>query len=669
MATVAPYGSWVSIITPDLFAKGNCKAICELQATNGGFFIHFMRVYNIKKPKRGDGVFWVEQSAKTGGRELYFQSSNLVNHRVRWAPQQSVQNCVHEYGGGSFIVLNDGSVVYSTVEGVYHQISADVQPTKLADACERKFRFSDFSSSENHVFCVSECHDKPGYDPENCLISIDKKTKQQNVVANGADFYSSPRVSPDGKRLVWMQWNHVNMPWDETSIHMAELHDDGTISNEMVVKDGTGKKVNYYCPNWMKDKLMLINDSTNFWNLYEVDIKPGFEEKNVFPVDREIGYPQWQFGDRPYATNKSCIVMNVNGHLMYRRECSVREIPTPGYTVFSHLSITDDNIVYVISAGPKKSSCILQIDLSAEDEPPSITVVRTARDDKDLEELDISEPELFKFQSDGVSVSGWFYKPKNRNFIGPSNEKPPVLLLGHGGPTGAAVNTLDLKKQFFTSRGFCVLDVNYRGSTGFGTNYRNMLKRQWGVVDRDDMIAAAHAAIDRGLVDNKKVCILGSSAGGYLVLSVLIHSHVFKAAVSIYGVADLIGLAKDTHKFERGYNEVLIGKYPEDEELYKERSPINHIDRLQTPIAFLHGKEDTVVPVRQSIEMYEKLRNKGVMTALMLFDVHYNRPYITIDEGHGFRSADAVRRSTEASYVFLCKALNITPSISSDVSL
>ncbi|KAJ1347935.1 hypothetical protein KIN20_003122 [Parelaphostrongylus tenuis] len=174
---------------------------------------------------------------------------------------------------------------------------------------------------------------------------------------------------------------------------------------------------------------------------------------------------------------------------------------------------------------------------------------------------------------------------ENRNFVGPSGKLPPVLLLGHGGPTAAAVNTLDLKKQFFTSRGFAVLDVNYRGSTGFGTDFRNMLKRQWGVVDRDDMIAAAHSVITRRLVDEDKVCILGSSAGGYLLLSVLIHSDIFKAAVSIYGVADLVGLAKDTHKFERGYNEVLIGKYPEEEDVYSDRSPINHIDRLETPIA------------------------------------------------------------------------------------
>ncbi|KHJ74961.1 peptidase, S9A/B/C family, catalytic domain protein [Oesophagostomum dentatum] len=441
-----------------------------------------------------------------------------------------------------------------------------------------------------------------------------------------------------------MQWKHVNMPWDETSIHLAVLEEDGTVSNEVVIKDGTGKKINYYCPSWEEDKLLMVNDSSNFWNVYEVDISgPEYREKNIFPVEREIGYPLWQFGDRPYASNGSCVVMNVGGRLMYRRDCSVRTIHTPGYTVFSHLSITQADIVYAIAAGPRKASCILTIDLSKEDQDPTITVVRTARDDKELESLDISEPERIEFQSDGIPVSAWFYMPKNRNYIGPPGALPPVLLLGHGGPTGIASDALDLKKQFFTSRGFAVLDA----------------QRPMGVVDRDDMIAAARSVIARRLVDPEKVCIMGSSAGGYLVLSALLHSDVFKAAVSIYGVADLVGLAKDTHKFERGYNEVLIGKYPEEEQIYKERSPINHIDRLQTPIAFLHGKEDTVVPVSQSVEMYDKLRQKGVTTALMLFD----------DEGHGFRGPDAVRRSTEASYVFLCKVLGIQPSISSDIQI
>ncbi|XGW16461.1 hypothetical protein V3C99_001711 [Haemonchus contortus] len=640
MSVEAPYGSWTSTITPDLFAKGNCKAICELQATN-------------------DGVFWVEQSATTGKRELYFHSCKPSSTSVRWAPQQSVQNCVHEYGGGSFLPLSDGSVIYSTIDGVFHQTAPEAPPVQLADSNEKKLRYADFSVSGTHIFCVNESHLQPGVDPENRIISIDMVTKEQKVVASGEDFYASPRVSADGKKLVWMQWNHVNMPWDETSIHLAVLHDDGTISNEVVVKDGTGMKINYYCPSWEEQDLLMINDSTNFWNLYEVDLGEEFKEKSVFPVDHEIGYPLWQFADRPYASNGSCIIMNVNGRLMLRRDMAVREVPTPGYTVFSHLSITDADVAYAIASGPRKASCVLQIDLSKEESEPTIDVIRTARDDKDIEALDISEPEHLEFQSDGVPVSAWFYKPMNRHFTGPAAMLPPVLVLGHGGPTAVAVNSLDLKKQFFTSRGFAVLDVNYRGSTGFGTNFRNMLKGQWGVVDRDDMIAAARSVIARRLVDADKVCIQGSSAGGYLVLSALIHSDVFKAAVCAYGVADLIGLAKDTHKFERGYNETLIGKYPEEEQIYKERSPINHIDRLQTPIAFLHGKEDTVVPVSQSIEMYEKLRQKGVTTALMLFE----------DEGHGFRGPDAIRRSTEATYVFLCKALGIKPSISSDIEI
>ncbi|VDM67754.1 unnamed protein product, partial [Strongylus vulgaris] len=376
-----------------------------------------------------DGIFWVEQSASTGKRELYYDSAKSPSAgRVRWAPEQSVQNCVHEYGGGSFIPLKDGSVVYSTVEGVFHQKRPDAAPKQLADANEKKLRFADFTAADKHVYCVNEAHLRPGVDPENRLISIDKETKEQKVVASGADFYASPRVSPDGKRLVWMQWNHVNMPWDETSIHMAVLHEDGTASDEVVIKDGTGKKINYYCPSWVDDKLLMVNDSTNFWNVYEVSTMGPECRLHAWPkalcrlnhikkrtcsllIERSATLygnlrtdpmPQmdlaWYFdvwrSDPLYS-----------GRLMFRRDASIRTVSTPGYTVFSHLSITQGDI----------------------DEDPAITVIRTARDDKDLESLDISEPEHIEFQSDEIPVSAWLYMPKNHNYVGPNGTLPPVL--------------------------------------------------------------------------------------------------------------------------------------------------------------------------------------------------------------------------------------------------
>uniref|UniRef100_A0A1I7X588 Peptidase_S9 domain-containing protein n=1 Tax=Heterorhabditis bacteriophora TaxID=37862 RepID=A0A1I7X588_HETBA len=322
--------------------------------------------------------------------------------------------------------------------------------------------------------------------------------------------------------------------------------------------------------------------------------------------------------------------MNVGGRLMLRHGDVVREVETPGYTMFSHLSITNKDSIYCIGQGPRKSSSILKIDVAYKKDPSSITVIRESRNSTEIDAMDISEPANINFESNGVKVSAWFYKPKNRSYIENVSTLPPVLVLGHYGPTAYASNVFDIKKQFFTSRGFAVLDINYRGSTGFGSSFRHMfvnflifqcmLKNQWGIVDRDDIINGTKAIIERGLVDKDRVCIMGSSAGGYLVLASLIHSDIFKAAVSIYGVADLVGLAKDTHKFEKGYNEILIGKYPEDEHIYKERSPINHIHKIKTPIAFLHGKEDTVVPVQQSIDMYERLKMEGVTTALMTFE-------------------------------------------------
>ncbi|CAP28717.1 Protein CBR-DPF-4 [Caenorhabditis briggsae] len=638
MATEAVYGSWDSPITPDLFGKCNCKTICEMQVV-------------------GENVYWIEQNAVTGKRELYSKPTK-GEKRTRWADGFSVQTAVHEYGGGALHVLNDGSVLFATIEGVFYQKSADSGVEQLAEANNRTFRFADFSATDSHVFCVNENHQGDAKFPENRLISIDRSTKNQNVVAKGADFYAYPRVSPDGNKLVWMQWSHPNMPWDETSIRMADLK-GGEPSNEMILKDGGGKQINYSEPTWDGDELLTVNDSTNWWNVYRSAAEPNAVEKNLNPIQREISYPLWQLGFRNYVLNKKYLVMNADGILYVRSENVTVEIPTPGYTVFGYLSLDPNGSeVFAIASGPKRASSVISIDLSNPSFP--LKVHRESRDSSEIDALEISEPEEFVFKSDGVNVSGYFYPPKNSAYSAPAGTLPPVLLLGHGGPTAPAQNNLDLKKQFFTSRGIAVFDVNYRGSTGFGTEFRRMLYKNCGVADRDDMLNGAKALVEQGRVDPDKILITGSSAGGYLILSCLISpNNVIKAAVSLYGVADLLALDEDTHKLEKSYNELLIGKYPEEAAIYQERSPIYHIDKIRTPIAFLHGKEDTVVPMNQSVTMFEKVRSSGVTTALQLYD----------GEGHGFRNGQVIKESTEATFYFLMKAVGIEPSISSKIEI
>ncbi|KHN79899.1 putative peptidase YuxL [Toxocara canis] len=444
-----------------------------------------------------------------------------------------------------------------------------------------------------------------------------------------------------------MQWNLPFMPWDETSVVVAEFCADGKLGK--VIMELSEKDVNFQCPEWNSEsQLHVICDRTNWWNVYSVDMEKAKLGENIYNVNAEIGAPQWQFADRHYATNQYGMLMNVSGKLVFKWwNGKVVHLETPMYTHFRCLALNTHNIAYCIASGPTRCTSVIRIDIQNN----KVAVVRESRDANQIDNLDISVPELIRFSSGGCTVSGWFYPPFSRSFVAPEGTLPPVVLMAHGGPTANASNALEMKLQYFTSRGFAVFDVNYRGSTGFGTDYRNLLRKQWGIVDRDDMINAAQYLVDSRRVDAKRVCIMGSSAGGYLLLSTLLHSDVIRAASSLYGVSDLVGLYKDTHKFEYGYNEQLIGKYPEEAHIYESRSPLGKADQLSCPVAFFHGDQDTVVPLSQSIALHEALKARGIATLLIIFP----------GEGHGFRGTTAVRDSLIGSYYFFCRVLGIEP--------
>ncbi|CAI4229056.1 unnamed protein product [Auanema sp. JU1783] len=631
---VAPFGTWESEINTELFSKGNCKAITEQLPGHGGFY-------------------WIEQSL-SGKRELYFKT--LTEPAVRWAPNQSVQNSVHEYGGGSFALTREGGVIYSTNEGVYEQSEATATPILLACGEGGTKRFADFDVFKNFIYCVCEVHTKD--EVENKLVVIDRFSKRQTTFACGADFYANPRVNKKGTKIVWMEWNHNNMPWDETIIKVANVSEEGNVSSEEVFRSGVGENINYQGPQWVGDEIYLSHDASGYWNIYNTNFfTKEREESNMFYIHKDIGLPLWQFGDRRFSSNGTTMVFFMDQNIYLQRGEAIIDLETEGYNTFSHVSLIDNNMMCCIASGPAKPSTLLRVNFTRR--PILTDVIRTSVDDGLINPEDISLPKTIKFKSDGFDVTGYFYAPTNSKYTGEEGVLPPVILLGHGGPTAAANQGIDLRKQYFTSRGFAIYDVNYRGSTGDGSQFRNSLKSKWGVVDRDDMILAAQMLVEKKLVNPDQVCIKGSSAGGYLLLSCIQHSDVFKAAVSLYGVADLIGLVKDTHKFEKGYNITLLGKFPEEIKTYEERSPINHIDKIQCPIAFMHGKEDTVVPVSQSVEMYEKLKARGVTTALMLFE----------NEGHGFRGVDAMKDSVEGTYYFLCKAIGIEPTGTSKMEI
>ncbi|CAJ0953688.1 unnamed protein product, partial [Mesorhabditis belari] len=645
MRTIAEYGSWNSTITPDIFSKGNATKITDLRAND-------------------KNILWVEQNLETGHGDLWWiemGNEGKIGNMKRLAEGYSAGTSVHEYGGGALSInRNDGSPIISTPDGIFW-IKEFNEIKKVIDGKQNSIRFSDMDSFGDFIVTVVENHLNPG-NPKNFIAMnrLDGNGEMKNV-AEGADFYAAPRISKDGKFLTWMQWNHNNMPWDETSIFVAEITSDGFVQNKREILSGVGKNINYMQPSWSDDgKLYVLSDKTNYWNLYEVNGWKNGESsdlKTVYSINKEIGGPLWKLGEQHYSVRSGVILFTVGNQLKVKIKEEISEIVLPDYNVFSQLLVINKYLMFCLAQGSKRSSTLLKI--SFDGTKYIGEAIRESRSAKEIDSYPISIPRIVSYQNEGEIISGWFFPPKNDNYEAPTESLPPAIILGHEGPTEQAYNVLDFNQQFFTSRGFAIFFINHRGSTGFGSDFRKKLYGNWGIFDRDDIIAGAHALIDQKLVDPKRVAIMGASAGGYLLLSSILKSEIFVAAVSNYGVADLESLTKDTHKFELHYVEQLVAKYPDEIQIYKERSPIEHLERLHTPIAFFHGIDDRVVPKEHSIRIHEILKQKGIPTAIKLFP----------GEVHGFAGSKAIRESIEGAYYFLCRVMNIQPSIVSNLEI
>ncbi|KAI1721343.1 prolyl oligopeptidase family domain-containing protein [Ditylenchus destructor] len=646
---VAKHGEWKSPITSDFLVKGSCKAICELQASAGT-------------------PFWIEQTFPAGQRVLYERGKS--GEKRRWSPEGvNCNNSVHEYGGGC-LFLTDTRVYICSKGGIYELNKPEEEPRAIVSI--ENVRHADPHVAGDYVYAVQERHDKiseSGGEPENLLIRAHISTGEVSTVAVGADFYAEPRISPDGKQLAWIEWNKPNMPWDITSVHVAQVDADGSISHSKKILDGSS----LYGLQWggtpANPILFVISDVSGYWNVYTVDIEAGRLKDNLYPTDRDVGGPFWQFADdRPFALDNKSVVLAVGEQLLH---ASLSDVPgmaslkfshmetvsSAGFTVFSHLTVSNRRL-FSIAAGPKRANSLIEINLDNFE----VSIVRESRTTEEMQTLDqfLSVPKLLKFDSDGVQIEGYFYPPTNPHYTAPGGSLPPVIFFAHPGPTMRTTNGLDFKKQYYTSKGFAIFDINYRGSTGTGREFRNMLLGNWGVVDTNDMINGAKYLIKEKLVDPARICIMGSSAGGFLVLSVLIHpENVFSAAVSVYGVSDLEDLFNASHKFESDYTVKLIAPYPEGVEVYKQRSAVHNLDKIKTPVAFLHGLDDPVVPYKQSELCFNKLKEKGVTTALRLFP----------GESHGFRSVEAVTKSMDLSYAFFCHVLGIAPTVENDLEI
>ncbi len=455
-----------------------------------------------------------------------------------------------------------------------------------------------------------------------------------------------PRLSPDGTWLAWLSWNHPNMPWDAAELWVAPLREDGSPGTAERIAGGPDDAA--FQPEWGPDgALYFVAERTGWWNLYR------WHAGNVealCPMEAEFGLPLWVFSARTYAVESAgrlvCTYIERGEEKMATLDVEHRTL-TPLTLPFSDFGFSGpraaDGRVVFIGASANTPSTLVMLDLAS----GALTTLRRSMDIQ-IDPGYISTPQVVEFPTEGgVTAFGFYYPPHNRDFRAPEGEKPPLLVLSHGGPTGATSASFDVGIQFWTSRGIAVMDVNYGGSTGFGRAYRQRLDGRWGIVDVDDCCNAATYLAAQGLADPARLIIAGGSAGGYTTLAALTFRQVFKAGASYYGVSDLEALARDTHKFESRYLDRLIGPYPERIDLYHARSPIHHIEQLNCPVIFLQGLEDRVVPPDQSERMAAALRAKGIPVAYLAFE----------GEQHGFRKAETIMRALEAELYFYSRIL------------
>ena len=539
--TISPYGSWVSPITTDLIvAESVGLGQIALDA--------------------GD-VYWVELRPLEAGRQVVVKRTpDGAGSDVTPAPF-NVRTRVHEYGGGAYAV-SAGTVYFTNFadQRVYRQ-PAGQEPSPITP--QGDIRHADFAvdSVRSRLVCVQENHSDDG-DPFNSVVAVPMDTRDgviadPEVLVSGSDFYSSPRLSPDGSWLCWLSWNHPNMPWDGTELWVGELDDDGKVGERKLVAGGSAESI---CqPEWAPDgRLYFVSDRSGWWNLYRWDNRPGRGAgESVLPMEAEFGRPQWVFGANCYgfvSADRAICAVNRSGvwELLDLDLESGRwtALDIGGYSAMgrSDLRVVEDQVFFE-AGGPTEPNALLRLDLEA----GRLRVVRRSNP-APVDPEYLSAPETIEFPTEGgLTAHAFFYPPRNRDFTAPEGAKPPLLLKSHGGPTAATSNALDLEIQFWTSRGFAVVDVNYGGSTGYGREYRRRLERNWGVVDVDDCVNAARYLAARGSVDEKQLAIDGGSAGGYTTLAALTFRDIFSAGASYYGVSDLETLARDTHKFESRY--------------------------------------------------------------------------------------------------------------------
>lgn len=648
MVTVAPFGSWSSPITADRLVD---------------------HVVGLGHPTSTPGhVWWTEQRPAEGGRVALVRVPLAGGPAEEvTAPEHHVRSTVHEYGGLAYVAADDlvVFVAFDDQRLVRLRPGGAAEPITPPPPARGALRYAApvLATDGRHCVAVRERHpvpDDPGGVRNDLVVVPTDGSWPPRVVVDGHDFYAHPVLSPDGRRLAWVQWDHPAMPWDATELWEADLDADLVPVRRRKVAGGPGESVTQ--PSYAPDGcLHFVSDRSGWWNVYG-EAHPGGPVRPVVLMEADIGEPDWVFGTANYALlgDGSVVVAwwsHGLAHLGLVRpgravggpDPSPVELLADGWTSVGFVRATADGAaVTAIAGGPAIAPCVVTID------PVSGAVTVLARSQPDDPDPDlVSAPEAVTFAgSGGAPAHALFYPPRNPAFRGPSGERPPCIVRSHGGPTSAAVPVLNQAVQFWTSRGFAVVDVNYGGSSGFGRAYRDRLRGGWGVVDVDDCVAATRHLVEAGRIDEGRLCIHGGSAGGYTTLCALTFRHEFAAGASRYGVADVAALARDTHKFESRYLDGLIGPWPDAEAVYRARSPAFHTDRLRTPTILFQGTEDKVVPPNQAEAMADALDAKGIPHAYVVYE----------GEGHGFRRAETIRHAAEAELAFYGQVLGFTPA-------
>lgn len=633
---VLPYGSWPTPISSAV-VTGAARA-----PTDG--------------VRSGKWLFWSEARPDEGGRTAL--CARCDGEHIELLPDGvSARSTAHEYGGGAWWA--HGDVVWYCDFATQRLMR--VQPGEAAVAVTaeppspRVWRYADgdVSPDGSTIACVLEDHAVDAHEPRNVVVTLaaNEPSATPTVVADGADFVLGPRWSPDGASISWVEWNHPNMPWDETRLMVRNA--DGATT----VVAGSHERESICQADWAADgSLWFSSDRTGWWSLYRWDPATGVTATMVALDGADIGFPAWNLGERCFVVTASgaCVFWYSSGgvHRLGRRRADgvVEQFAVPFTFMTSLMAQSDGEGVTVVAASPTMRPALIALADSSTAGAPRWEVLVAAAD-SGIDSAFFSMPQAITFPTpaaDSPAVAhALYYPPTNPDVAAPDGELPPLLVMIHGGPTAAARAMLSLSTQFWTSRGFAVVDVNYRGSTGYGREFRDLLRDQWGVADVEDCVAAARYLADQGLADPQRLLIRGGSAGGFTTLAALAFHDTFAAGASHYGVADLGALAAETHKFEARYLDLLVGPWPAAKPVYDARSPINHIDSFDRPLIVFQGSDDLVVPPNQSEMVVEALRTKRVPVAYVLFD----------GEGHGFRRAENQRAALDGELSFYAQVL------------